>query len=227
MNLIFIHGAGFGGDSFAAQQQAFPDAHFPNLPGHLCPGQPGSIPEFAEFIETYARSNGLNDAVLCGHSMGGAVALETVLRARASVRGVVLLGSGAKLRVAPAMLEQLRADYQAAVAQIVKYFFADPAPERLQWAAEWMERIGAAQTLRDFQACDTFDAVERLGEVSVPLLALTGDSDKMTPPKLAAAVADRVPGATARIIPGAGHFLMVERAAETNAEIGAFLAGLP
>jgi len=86
-----------------------------------------------------------------------------------------------------------------------------------------MRAVGAAQTLRDFRACDAFDRIERLGEVSLPLLALTGEQDVMTPPKFAQALADRVPGAQARIVPQAGHLAMVERPGDVNEALRAFV----
>ena len=227
MSLVFIHGAGCSSDAFQFQRDQFHDAHFPNLPGHLTSGSTASIDEFAEFIEAYVHANCPQGAVLCGHSMGGAVAIETELRKNSFVRGLVLLGSGAKLRVSPAILQGLQDDFEATIAQLAQLFFADATPERVEWAKDSMRRIGPAQTFADFAACDAFNALDRLGEITVPLLALTGESDKMTPPKFAEALVDRVPGALARIIPGAGHFVMVEQPAETNAAIGAFLAGLP
>ena len=34
MVLLFVHGAGSNRDFWREQERAFPDAHFPNLPGH-------------------------------------------------------------------------------------------------------------------------------------------------------------------------------------------------
>ena len=226
MTLIFVHGAGFTGDAFAPQVQAFENAHFPNLPGHLCPGRPRHISDFAEFMEAYAAEHANGDAVLCGHSMGGAAAIEVALRRRVPLRALILIGSGARLRVAPAILEEVAADFQTAILRIATYFFAEPTEERVAWAVDFMRSVGPAQTLRDFQACNDFDALARLGDLSVPLLALTGEADRMTAPKFAHALADRVPGAQARIIPAAGHFVMVEQPEATNAEIAAFLSGV-
>lgn len=226
MTVVFIHGAGFDGSVFAHQAGALAGSHAPNLPGHLTAGSPASIAEFAEFIETYVRAEGIDDAVLCGHSMGGAVAIETALRNAVAVRGLVLAGSGARLRVAPAILEQLETDFDAAILVLANLFFADPTPERVEWAVGHMKRIGPAQTRRDFLACDAFDALDRLGELSMPLLALTGEADRMTPPKFAQALAGRVPQGQARIIAGAGHFVMVEQASETTHALRAFLMGI-
>lgn len=226
MTLVFLHGAGFTSEVFAAQLEEFEGALAPNLPGHLCAGEPESVAEFASFVATFVRERALRDVVLCGHSMGGAVALQSALDRTPGLRAVILLGSGARLRVAPAFIDGLASDFAATARLIARNFFADPEPERVEWAARFMERVGAPQTIRDFRACDAFDALERLGEIDVPLLALTGEADKMTPPKFADALADRVPGGQARIVPGAGHLVMVERPEETNAAIRAFLSGV-
>lgn len=226
MTVLFIHGAGCTGAVFVAQANAVQGSIAPNLPGHLRAGSPASIGEFADAIEADVRESALQDVVLCGHSMGGAIALEIALRKPAWLRGAVLIGSGARMRVAPAFLDGLQNDFESTARTIAGYFFLDPAPERVDEAVSVMRAVGQDQTLRDFRACDAFDALERLGEVAVPLLAISGESDKLMPPKFALALADRVPGARARIIPGAGHFVMVERPAETTDAVAAFLAGL-
>ena len=227
VTLMFIHGAGCTGEVFAPQMAAFPGSHAPNLPGHTSPGEPRSVAEFAAFIAGYAREHRLGDLVLCGHSLGGAIALETALQGEVPLRGLALLGCGARLRVAPAFLQGFQADFAATARLVAGYLFAEPTPERIEWAAGLMERVGASQTLRDFQACDAFDALDRIEAIRVPVLALTGESDRMTPPKFAQAIAGRVPGAQARILAGAGHFAMAERPEETNAALASFLSGLP
>lgn len=226
MTLLFIHGAGCTPEVFDAQLRAFADSHAPDLPGHSCAGAPQSIAEFADAIDAYVRERELSAVVPCGHSMGGAIALELALRNPPWLRGAVLLGSGARMRVAPALLEGLQTAFETTARTIAGYFFAEPSQERIEAAVERMRQVGQAQTLRDFRACDAFDALDRLGSMTVPLLALTGEGDKMMPPKFALALADRVPGAQARIVSGAGHFVMVERPTETNEVIAAFLAGL-
>jgi pimeloyl-ACP methyl ester carboxylesterase len=158
--------------------------------------------------------------------LGGAIAIQTALDRAIPLRALILLGSGARLRVAPAFLQGFQSDFEATARQVASLFFAEPTPEQIEWAVGYMQRVGQAQTLRDFRACDAFDALERLGEISVPVLALTGEADKMTPPKFAQALADRVPGGKARILADAGHFTMVERPAETNEAIRTFLSGV-
>ena len=219
MQIVFIHGAGCTADVWDAQRPGFADATFYALPGHGRPGAPDSIGAFADAL--LADLSG--DSILIGHSMGGAIALECALRGDSRVRALVMLSSGAKLRVGPAIFSALESDFEAASAEVPRYFFAEPTTGRMEQATRAMRAVGQAQTIRDFRACDAFDRIEQLGRVAVPLLALVGDKDVMTPPKFSLALADRVPEGQARILEGAGHLAMVERPDETNAALHAFV----
>jgi 3-oxoadipate enol-lactonase len=223
MTLVFIHGAGCTPSVFEAQLRAFPDAVAPALPGHGVPGSPASIEEFADAVARELQQRGIDDAVLAGSSMGGAIALELALRHDPRVRGVVLLGSSAKLRVSPAIFAAIDDDFRTAARMLAGYFFAEPTETRIEAAVEQMVAVGREQTRRDFEACNAFDVLERLGEIQVPLLALSGESDAMVPPKFSQAAADRVSGGEARIIAGAGHLLFIERPEETNEALRAFV----
>jgi pimeloyl-ACP methyl ester carboxylesterase len=222
---VFIHGSGCTGSVFAAQTAAFPESYAIDLPGHRTPPLQGaiSIAAFADTVERELDERDIEGAVLCGSSMGGAIALEIGLRANPRVGAIVMLGSGSKLRVAPALFESLERDFEAGVRGVVPMFFAAPSPALVEASVAEMLAVGKAQTLADFRACDAFDATERLPQLALPLLALTGEQDRFTPPKYAAFLADRVPGAEARILPEAGHLAMVERPDETNAALRAFV----
>jgi 3-oxoadipate enol-lactonase len=224
--LVFIHGSGCTGDVFGLQTAAFPNSIAPSLPGHTTPGAPASIAESADAVVAELRERSIVDAILCGSSMGGAIALEIALRKDARVRAIVLLGSGSRLRVAPAILDGLANDFPATAQTLAGYFFAKPTPERIANSVAMMLAVGQAQTLRDFTACNAFDVTERLGEIEVPLHAITGERDVMTPPKYAQALVDRVPGASARILPGAGHLAILESPDDTNEALRAFVTSI-
>lgn len=51
----------------------------------------------------------------------------------------------------------------------------------------------------------------RLEDISVPVTVWHGDADTWIPPHQAEAVARSIPGATLRLLPGAGHFFYVEQ----------------
>ena len=222
--LVFIHGAGCDGSVFVHQTRAFENAVALNLLGHGRPGYAESISAFADDVANELAHNGFDNVILAGSSMGGAIALELALRKHPAVRALALLGSGAKLRVAPAIFEAIDKDFPAAAKMLAGYFFHQPNPAMIDAAVAAMLAVGPAQTHADFAACNAFDVTERVAEIAVPVLALTGEGDVMTPPKMAAFLADRIPGAQARIIPGAGHLLFIERPVETNDALRTFVS---
>ena len=222
--LVFIHGSGCTGAAFAQQTAAFPDSVALTLAGHATPGTPTTIAEMADDVVRQCSEREIAAAVFAGNSMGGAVALELALRQLPVVCGIVLIGSGAKLRVAPAIFEAMASDFPAAARMLAGYFFSPGGGRFAQGAVEQMLLVGREQTERDFHACDAFEVSARLPEIDVPLLALTGEFDVMTPPKYGAFVADRVRGASARIVAGAGHLAMVERPDDTNEALRAFVS---
>jgi len=185
-----------------------------------------SIEAFADFIAAYVDRERLNDVVLCGHSLGAMVAIESALRAPVWLRGIVAIGGGMHLAVAPAIFEMLGSDFDSAAARIAGYMFADRNDPRIADIAQSIRTTGSNAVVEAFRACDAYDATPRVGEINVPLLALTGERDRMTPPDLAHALAGRVPGAEARIIAGAGHMVMLETPADTNAALRSFVSKL-
>ena len=222
--LLFLHGAGCSADVFAAQTRAFDDSIAVALPGHGVPGAAESIEQFADYVEAFSNDRDLREIVLVGSSMGGAIALELALRRNARIKGVALIGSGAKLRVSPAIFEAIERDFNAASAMLAQWFFAEPTPARTKKAIADMHVVGKAQTNRDFLACNAFDVTDRLDRIKVPLVSITGERDVMVPPKFGGFVADRVYGASARILPGAGHLAMVESPDDTNDALSSFVS---
>ena len=221
--IVFIHGSGFTGDVFRQQLPAFAGSIAPNLPGHASHGGASSVEQFGDYIERFIKEHGLHEVTLCGNSLGGAVALEVALRRNPVVRSIVLLGSGARLRVAPQILEGLRGNFDGAIDQLAAMLYASASNEDLAYASASMRRVGPAQTLADYEACNAFDVMEHLPEIAIPVLAITGQNDRMTPPKFAEFLAARVQNGQARIVRGAGHLVMLERPVETNEAIAQFL----
>ena len=83
-----------------------------------------------------------------------------------------------------------------------------------------------ATFLADFHACNRFDVMNRLGEIRVPTLVVNGDDDRLTPLKYGEYLAANIPGAVLKIIHGAGHLAMLEKAAEVNAVVTSFVHSL-
>jgi pimeloyl-ACP methyl ester carboxylesterase len=225
LNWIFIHGAGCTGAVFAAQTAALGGVAI-DLPGHAAPGAPSSIRECSDAVFAELDARGLHDVILCGSSMGGAIAIECALRHDPRVRGIALLGSGAKLRVAPSIIQGIERDFENTARTAASYFFSEATPERVDAVVAMMRAVGAEQTARDYRACDAFDRTGDLEKIDVPVVAITGEHDVMTPPKFAHFIAERVPHGSVTIVPDAGHLVMIEQPGRTNDALRAFAAGI-
>ena len=204
-------------------------------------------PDLGYSIETYAGdlaglldTLGIEDAVLCGLSMGGYVALEFVRRWRKRVRALVLMDTRAEADTAEGKRGRdtaaatAREEGAAAVAEGLVPRMLSPAiqrasPEivdevrRMMAATPVAGMVGALGAMRD--RLDSTDLLP--GLAGLPTLVMVGADDGLTPPTEAQAIAAAVPGARLTVIAGAGHLPPLERPAETTAALREFLAGLP
>ncbi len=223
MSLVFIHGAACTPAVFERQRSAFPDSVAIALPGHGVPGGATDIAGFADAVETQILSDGLRDVVLCGSSMGGAIALEIAIRGKLPLAGLVTIGSGAKLRVAPSILESLRRNDPTVLGTLADAMFASPSEESRAALLAQFSSVSAEQRLADFLACDAFDARDRLAAITVPTLLLVGERDMMTPPDRSLFLADRIVGARVEVLPGLGHLAMLEGPEATTLQLARFV----
>lgn len=202
-----------------------------DLPGHGESGGQGenSIGGFAERLLEWMDSLSLEQAIVCGHSMGGAIALTMGLLAQDCVIGLVLISTGAKLRVHPKILALTSepGTFHTAAELITTWSFSKSVDERLrELAMTRMKDIIPEVAHSDFTACDNFDLMQQLGEIQPPTLVICGDEDLMTPVKFSRYLADQIKGASLYLVPDAGHMVMLERPDEVADRIIEFGRGL-
>lgn len=230
--IFLIHGAGGQAELFNAQRREL-DQEFNvcalELPGHGDTPGPGldRVEAYASWAAAQIDKSGAAPAALLGHSLGGAVAVTVALERPDLLTGLILLGTGAKLRVLPAILDGLVDRFSDTVTMIINFAYGQGvSPRDKALGIEQMKAAGPRTLLGDFTACNTFDAGPRLAEIKVPTLVLTGESDMLTPVKYGQFLADNITGARFQVIGGAGHLAMVERPDEVNAAVTEFLRGL-
>ena len=81
-------------------------------------------------------------------------------------------------------------------------------------------------TLGDFKACDSFDVMERVSEIEVPILVLTASDDMMTPSKYGRYLAENVGNSSIVNIEDAGHLVPMEKPGEVTGAILEFVESL-
>ncbi len=226
--LLLVHGSGGTHLHWPSELRRLDNAavYALDLPGHgKSGGAPStSISEKAEAVLAVLADARRPRAVIGGHSLGSAIALTLALSYPERVAGLVLVGAGAKLRVAPEILGRVEKDFIGAVSLIVEWMFGPAAPARLKdLAQQRMLEVDPRVLLGDWQACNQFDVMERLGEIKAPALVVCGEQDRLTPPKYAQFLKDKIAGAELRLVPGAGHMVMLEQPKEVATAVLAFM----
>ena len=226
MKLIFLHGAGCSSLSFYYQLRHFRSAKAIDLPGHP-DGKPcESIDGYLEWVRGFIKARRYKNVILCGHSMGGAIAMRYAHRYPEELRGLVLLGTGARLRVHPYYLQRCQEpgeENMPWLEQHLEYYHGvqeEVYPVIRQRAAE----VGPEVELNDLMACNSFDMMESVGDIKLPTRVICGSDDVMTPVKYSQYLASSIEGATETIIPGGTHFVHMEKFQAVNTEIEDFVS---
>lgn len=224
--VVFLHGAGGTHQHWLYQVRGLPQTatYAPDLPGHGRSRGPGRdrIAAYGDWLVAFLDGVGLDRAVLTGHSMGGGIALDVALRYPDRVAGLGLVATGARMAVAPALLERLQQDPEAAAGFIAGWSFGPEATEEMVRQGRRQLQQARPEVLHgDFVACDAFDVREHLGEILAPAFVLCGTQDRMTPAKYAPALRDALPNGTLYLVEGAGHMVLLEQPqAVTGALLG-------
>lgn len=219
--LICVHGSADNHHVYDRLLDALPnrERYAINLPGRAGTDGPPrrTVAEMEVFLSRFIDSEVGGHYVVVGHSVGGGVAIEHALVSPSErLKGLVLLATGARLRVHPMILQLFE---QAAKTEDVPPLppglyeqGVDPAVVDEATKARELTPIETGRT--DWLAADNFDRMQDLKDIQVPALIIAGTKDALTPPKYAEYLAATIPENDLHVIEGAGHMLVMERAAE-------------
>ena len=221
--IVFVHGAGLEHSSFALQSRYF-GYHGWNvlaldLPGHgRSEGPPlPSVPAMADWIFHFLDLLELESASIVGHSMGALAALEAANRHPERVERIACLGVAYPMKVSEAFLEAARRNEQAAFDMETIWGHAPQVPlGGTPNPGMWMygdtlarlARLAPGVLYNDLRACN--DYASDFAGVTCPVLLLLGKRDMMTPPRAAAVLTQKIPGAKTQLVELSGHSLMAE-----------------
>lgn len=229
--VIFVHGAGGSSTTWTYQlRQLSASLHVVALDlnghGETSDRQDSDIlKSYLEDIESIVSQ--FERPYLAGHSMGGALTQLYALENVGQLAGIILVSTGARLRVTPLIFELLDNDFDAYVSAIGKFaFHSSTSPKLIEASLAEVRKCPVKTIRRDFELCDTFDVMEKVRDISLPTLILVGDKDQMTPPKYSAYLNDNIQGSKYHIIESAGHSLMLEQSDAFNEAILSWIHSL-
>jgi len=198
-----------------------------DLPGHgASSGEgKGSISEYRHFLKDFLDALREETVVLGGHSMGGAIVLDFALQYPEKLKALLLVGTGARLRVLPEVLEMQK---RMAEGQIPPKFFpwgfAENAPPEVlsEGEKEW-SKTNSRVRYQDLLACDQFDLMGQVEKIRIPTLIVCGKEDRLTPVKYSEFLQKKIAPSRMEVIENAGHMLMLEAPQTLSAVISKFL----
>ncbi|WP_232702408.1 alpha/beta fold hydrolase [Halobacterium wangiae] len=192
-----------------------------------------SLDQGSDALDAYARdvvavADEVGARAFLGNSLGGALVLTALLDHDAAVDAAILAGSGAKLSVHEDLRRWLAGE-DGGFDEAIEFLhgddrlFHDPTDSELAFSKRAMREAGREVVERDFLSSHAFDVRDRLDELDVPLLALTGEHDGLTPPAFHEYLAAHVHQGEWTTLPDAAHLSMLEAPEAFNDAVSGFL----
>jgi pimeloyl-ACP methyl ester carboxylesterase len=227
--ILFIHGAGGGNFVWSDQKGFFGKKVNPiiiELPGHGESGSEGEqeIGKYAEHVYSFMKALSLQKVFLVGHSMGGAIVQTLALTHPEVMKGIVLVGTGARIKVVHWILDEIMNKFEETVPKIVKFAYSQKTPsELIERGIQEMMKCRPEVLYGDFLACDLFDMMNEVEKIVLPTLILCGDEDQLTPVNYSQFLHSRIKGSKLEVLPKAGHMVMMESPQAFNEKIDEFI----
>ena len=230
--VVLIHGAGWTHLCWPPEIRRLPgfNMYALDLLGHgKSDGMSGHqrIEDYTQDVLEWGLSQNIHRAVYFGHSMGGAIALDLALNHGERVAAIGLVATSAKLRVLPDLLADAAntTTFYKALEMILSLSFDPEVPERtIDLARQRLMEIRPSVLYGDLLACDAFDVMDRLAEIDVPTMVISGAEDQLTPLRYVQFMTNNIRDAQMFTIPRAGHMVMLEKPDEISTIMAEFLA---
>jgi 3-oxoadipate enol-lactonase len=178
---------------------------------------------FADDVAALMGSLGMQNAILCGLSMGGYAAFAFLRKYPRRVKGLILSDTRPQADTAEAQanrenvarLAETQGSGAVAELQIPRLITDDTRKYRLEVEMRLRQMINAATAQGIASAsrgmAERLDSTDLLATISCPTLVVVGEQDVLTPPAVAQDYATQIPGAQFVIIPAAGHLSNLEQ----------------
>lgn len=229
--IIFVHGAGGSAATWFMQLRSLSDVHHVvaiELNGHgksLDRAEEDSVDSYLHDIHEVVSK--FEKPILAGHSMGGALTQLYSLKHPENLSGIILVGTGAKLRVTPVVFDLLENNFEGYVEAAGSFMFHENTSKEVIEASKHEIRKCPAHIIsRDFELCNNFDIMDKVPQIELPTLIIVGEGDVMTPIKYSTFLHDKIKGSAMHVIEKAGHSVMLEQFGIFNEYVSDWVKGL-
>jgi len=238
--VVCVHGLGGSSNTWSAMHPSL-DAHRLiriDLPGSgrsKLPQEELSMALLVQCLQTICKSLGIAQAQWLGHSMGTIVLQHLALAAPSLVKSMVLFGPLAEPpetaresirnraeKIRSSGMQGLQEVTEALLSTAVSEHTKRNNPSAYAYVRESLMRqspLGYAATCEVLSQARSAD-VERIAS---PVLLVTGEDDKVSPPQAVHALARRMTSAKSVVLTRCGHWTPIEKPHECAREARSFL----
>ncbi len=226
--LVFIHGA--VGDSRLFRYQLRHLGRFvitPDLPGHGRSGRERLpvLGEIVESIQAILDAEKIGSYILCGHSMGGGIALEYYRTAGPGLKGLVLVSTAPLLPVAPELDRYLAEGNMDSLAELLaRSVFSVRSELFVEFAKKGLTELTVPVIENDLALCRQMDHTDLLATIAVPVLLIANSGDLVVPAETTLAMKEKIPSAKAVLFDRDGHVPFFENSAGFNRAVEDFIS---
>ncbi len=210
-SILFIAGAGMDHRLVRAIRLSDSEYNKPliiDLPGHGDSegASSDSIEYYGQFLMNALEGYDFQDLSLCGHSMGGLIALDMVLNHNFRAKKLILVNSIYPTRVSDALLAKAESGNGDAANFIIKYGLY----RRLLGMRNAFSEADDLVMLDDLNACNNYELdLNDIKNVEIPISIILGTKDRLVDLKAVENFTDIVPSQTYRM-DEVGHFSFFE-----------------